>query len=163
MKVASLVLACLCGLAVAVPAPVEDVMLSEYDDGNQVMLNAFVKGQRALIAEFKVATLMVANSVMPGFDFDVSINTTVAHPNTNAICPNPPKAFENFIEYQFYQWVQLLHNLVEGISYSGVMIGNSITNQREFSVCCTPWRGVYRLVSPRKTRFFTTRWCFSQR
>lgn len=88
-------------LAAAMEEGVERVLETDDGDDCSEMLAAFVKGQRGLIAEFKVATLMVANAVMPGMDFDLTINTSIAHPNVNASCPNPRKEFPLFIENQF--------------------------------------------------------------
>ena len=93
----------LCAFALAASAPITSLDESELlgTDDCTVMQNAFIQGQRGLIAEFKVATLAVANTVLPGFEFDISVSTTTAHPNTNATCPNPPPEFPLFILNQF--------------------------------------------------------------
>jgi hypothetical protein len=118
-----------CAVLVATaPSHSHDLEAAQDDDDMNIMMSAFIKGQRGLIAEMKVATLMVANTVMPGFNFDVTVNTSIAHPNTNASCPHPPAAFPLFIETQFQTWIQMLHNIVAGVSYVGAMVGASMVN-----------------------------------
>lgn len=136
------VLAVLCLSGAALAAPTHSHELTDFEDefgngpphddgpGMQTMLASFVKGQRGLIAEMKVATLMVANTVMPGFDFDVTVNTTIAHPNQNATCPHPPVEFQLFIENQFATWIQMLHNIVAGVSYVGAQVGNTMVDDQ---------------------------------
>ncbi len=109
-------------LATATPAVKLDESELLGTDDCTVMQDAFIQGQRGLIAEFKVATLAVANAVLPGFDFDISVSTTTAHPNTNATCPNPPPEFPLFILNQFQVSAAcLLVDLIKVIGTNAVL------------------------------------------
>lgn len=61
------------------------------------MLGAFGEAQRSLTAEYLVSVVTVAEEVLPGFQVDVTVNSTAPSVSTNSYCPAPPKEFELFV------------------------------------------------------------------
>jgi len=121
--------ACVGSLALAVAAPHSAAVSGAVGGDVAELMAAFVKGHRALLGEYKVATLAVANAILPGFAIDLEVNATISPPNVTDACPNPPVEFPLFIQGQFLAWTQMLHNMVAGLTASGAALGDAMINQ----------------------------------